>query len=69
VQVFRRPASLQDSASLKLHGLDADASYTVTDVDTSNNTVGTGRALMNVGLGVVLHERPGSSILVYKKKG
>jgi alpha-galactosidase len=69
VQVFRRPASLQESASLKLHGLDPNASYTVTDVDSSSNTVVTGRDLMGSGLGVVLHERPGSSILIYKKKG
>jgi alpha-galactosidase len=67
VQVFRRPASQSESAHLKLHGLDPNASYTVTDVDSSSKTVLTGRDLMDSGLGVVLKERPGSSILIYRK--
>jgi alpha-galactosidase len=67
VQVFRRPNSSSSSLQVKLRGLDPQAKYTVTNIDTSDKKVATGQDLMNKGVLSELRESPGSSILTYKK--
>ena len=67
VQVFRRPNSSDNSLQLKLNGLDPNAKYTVTDLDTTDSKVLSGKDLMNTGIVSELKERPSSAILVYKK--
>jgi alpha-galactosidase len=66
VQVFRRAESPFESAHLKLHALDADAHYSVTNFDAGTTDM-TGRELMGQGIPVELKNQPDSAIFVYKK--
>ncbi len=68
VQVFRRPRSVYESARLKLRGLEDDASYTVTDLDSGAARTVTGRELMHEGLLVTMKDQPGSAVVTYAKK-
>jgi alpha-galactosidase len=70
VQVFRRDQSFYETARLKLHGLEASASYTVTDLtDSHGKTQGpfTGRELMESGLPVSLSSEPSAAVLLYQR--
>lgn len=68
VQAFRRPQSIYESARLKLHGLDATARYTVTDLDRPGATQQlTGDELMNSGLLVVAPGQPAAVVVSYRK--
>jgi alpha-galactosidase len=67
VQAFRRAESKQDSARLKLCGLEPDARYTVTVFDVPDTTQATGRELMDAGLQIAIKEQPGATVILYKK--
>ncbi len=67
VQAFRRENSAEESLRLTLHGVEVDASYTLTNLDTSDVTETTGRALLEEGVEIVLREKPKSAVLVYRK--
>ena len=68
VQAFRRPASNYQSAQLPLKGLDASATYTVTDVDAPDRPQTlTGKQLMTTGLEVRMDTRPAATILRYER--
>jgi alpha-galactosidase len=69
VQVFRRSESIYKSADLRLSGLDPEARYRVRNLDSAEADVITGRRLMDVGLPVVLNERPSAVVIVYEKVG
>jgi len=66
VQVFRRPGVTVDSAQYKLSGLESAGTYTLTNLDTSVQTIVSGDGLMNAGLSVVMPNAPGSALFVYK---
>jgi alpha-galactosidase len=66
IQVFRRGDSIYRQADLKLHGLDADKDYVITDVDTNKATRTKGRELMEQGLTIEIARKPGASLLAYK---
>ena len=66
IQVFRRGDSIYRQADLKLHGLDADKDYVITDVDTNKVTRTRGRELMEQGLTIEIALKPGASLLTYK---
>ena len=66
MQVFRRGDSVYRQADLKLHGLDADKDYAVTDLDTSKVTRTKGRELMEQGLTIEIARKPGATLLTYK---
>ncbi len=68
VQAFRHDKSPEDSAKLRLRGLDPSAVYTLADCDNPGTTEMTGRELMESGLPVVLKNRPAAAIITYKKK-
>jgi alpha-galactosidase len=68
VQAFRRANSVYESARLKLHGLDPNAVYTLTNFDVEGSTEISGRELLDRGLLVVLAERPAAAVITYKKK-
>jgi alpha-galactosidase len=68
VQAFRRPDSAYDSARFILRGLDANARYSITDFDTRNATVLTGRELMAKGFPVSISDKPGAVIIRYAKQ-
>jgi alpha-galactosidase len=67
VQVFRRVDSIYEAARLRLRGLDAAATYTVTDLDRDTSTTLTGRELLDEGLPVEMRERPGAALITYRK--
>jgi len=67
VQAFRREKCPQASLRLKLHGLDSNATYTLTNFDISGTEKMTGQELMEKGLPVNIQEQPGSAIIMYKK--
>lgn len=66
VQVFRREEAKESSTRLKLQGLDAKATYDVTNVD-GGASVKTGQELMEDGLEVSLEPRS-AAIFYYKAK-
>ena len=66
VQVFRRHNSFYESASFKLFGLDAEADYVVSDLDTGEQERRTGRQLLTDGLPVAIATRPGVAIMTYR---
>jgi alpha-L-fucosidase len=68
VQVFRRPDSPDESKHVKLRGLEPDAVYTLTNLDSGNVTESTGRDLAEKGITILIKDKPGSAIIVYKKK-
>jgi len=68
IQVFRRGDSIYEAVRVKLHGLEPDAVYTLTNIDVSDATELTGRELMDRGLRVVIAEQPGAVVLTYQRK-
>ena len=67
VQAFRREKSDDAAKSLRLRGLDADASYEVTDLDAGVAKTVTGQDLMQKGLHVEVAGEPGAAIILYKR--
>ncbi len=67
LQVFRRPASVYESARLKLRGLDPNATYTLREVNTNTVQTVPGAELMSRGLLIAITEQPGAAIFVYEK--
>jgi alpha-galactosidase len=68
VQAFRRAESLYETLRVKLHDLDADAVYTLTNLDVPGTTEAKGRDLMEKGLLIPIEKSPGSAVITYKKK-
>ena len=67
MEVFRRSASPYETANIKLQGLNANALYTVTNLDTSSSQDFSGRDLMEQGLPILLKQKPDSALLTYKR--
>jgi len=65
VQVFRRAESPYETARFCLGGLDPEARYRLTDLDTATTTEAAGADLMGKGLPVTLPKRTTSAILTY----
>jgi len=68
VQAFRRPGCISSSARLPLRGLDAQASYEATDLDSSRSWNMIGRELMGGGVPVNVSEAPGSALIIYRRE-
>ncbi len=68
VQAFRRPDSPFVRADFRLRGLDPVATYEVTNLDAEGSPQMRGADLMEKGLAVELKDKPGSAVIVYKKK-
>ncbi len=66
LQVFRRAHSPYESATFYLHGIDADASYRITDLDGGEWRVA-GRDLIENGLSISIKERRTAKIYLYDK--
>lgn len=67
VQAFRRPQCAEEAAHYRLRGLDPQARYAVTDLDSGQAQTLTGRELMDDGLPVAIPAQPGASILTYTR--
>jgi len=68
VQAFRRAENADETVRVKLRGLTADATYTVTDFDVAGSTDASGRELMDNGLTIAVKAKPGAAIIAYKRK-
>jgi alpha-galactosidase len=68
VQAFRRAESIYESARLRLHALEPDAVYVLTNLDETGSTEMTGRELSDKGWLIPIKQRPGAVVLTYKKK-
>jgi len=69
VQVFRRAESPYVEGCFKLKGLDPNARYAVTDLDSERTREMKGRELMEKGLSVVVKDRPVAVFITYKAIG
>ena len=68
VQAFRREDSIFVSACFKLHGLDPEAYYRITDLDCPHKKmVMSGKELQTAGLPVTMEHAPQANIFVYCK--
>lgn len=67
VQVFRRSQSIYKAAELRLSGLEPEARYTVNNLDSNAEEIRTGQELMDIGLSVVVNERPGAVLFAYER--
>ncbi|MCX6219649.1 MAG: alpha-galactosidase [Bacteroidia bacterium] len=67
LQAFRRPECSDESVTYVLHGLKPKARYEVRNLDEPTSVEMIGSQLMREGVKVVLRERPGAAVVVYKK--
>jgi len=67
VQAFRRAECPHESARFLLRGLEPDARYTLTDLDTGHTEQRAGRQLMKEGLSITILQRPSAPVVLYKK--
>jgi alpha-galactosidase len=67
VVAFRRQASPFPKMVAPLHGLDAEATYEVRDLDTDKTCQTSGADLMGDGLKIKIDDRPGSRLLIYRR--
>jgi alpha-galactosidase len=67
VQAFRRAESPAGSASLRLRGLDAAATYRLTNLDGGRASDMSGRELLEAGYPLTLAERPSAAIVTYRR--
>jgi alpha-galactosidase len=67
VQVFRRAGSYYESARFSLGGLEPEARYSITDLDSGRSQEHTGHELVAEGLKVSPERRSSATVLLYKK--
>jgi alpha-galactosidase len=67
VQAFRRSQSIYEVARLRLSGLNPDANYLVTDLETKKSTRHRGQELMDPGLAVNLPNRSSATAVTYRR--
>ncbi len=67
VQVFRRERCIYQAARLPLRGLEAEARYRVTDLDTGVSEEATGEELTAQGALVTIDQCPGTVLLRYER--
>jgi alpha-galactosidase len=69
VQAFRRQLSDCAETTFKLMGLDAHATYEVTDLDAPDTSRAlTGNQLMHEGLVISINDQPGAALVHYRRK-
>lgn len=68
IQVFRRENCMESSACFKLQGLQADAVYRVTDLDSEETQRLSGQTLMEKGVTVAINDKPSAIIKVYARE-
>ncbi len=67
VQAFRRRANEDSARIFPLQGLDADAVYSLTDLDSERTRLMSGKDLLKSGLAITINERPGAVLITYTK--
>jgi alpha-galactosidase len=66
VLAYRRSGSPYQRASYKLHGLNADDNYEITNADTAEKQTISGHDLMTAGVSIEMKYAPESSLLIYQ---
>lgn len=66
VQVFRRHNSFYESARFNMFGLDPEANYLMSNLDTGVRESHSGHELLKDGLPVTIAAKPGVAILTYR---
>lgn len=66
--MFRRPDSHYTQGEFPLFGLDAEATYTITDVDSNATMTATGRELMDKGVKITMENHPSAVLYHYEKQ-
>jgi alpha-galactosidase len=66
VQVFRRHNSFYESARFNMFGLDPQANYLISNLDTGVRESHSGHELLKDGLPVTITAKPGVAILTYR---
>ena len=66
IQMFRREGSPFDSGMFKLYGLNPDASYVFTDVDTNRSFTVRGKTAMEQGIRLTVPQKRGACIWTYR---
>ena len=69
MQAFRRPDNKEPLVSFRLRGLEADAQYTITDLDSGEVHETSGRELADTGLAVTAPTSPSALLFLYQKRG
>ena len=69
IVALRRPGSPYETARFSLRGLEPNASYEVTNLDSKERTVSSGGELGKEGLSIHLATRPDSSLFLYRRSG
>ncbi len=67
LQAFRRATSVYESARFKLRGLEPDARYVLTNLNSGNAQTLTGRELSEHGFSVAIEAQPGDTVITYTK--
>ena len=65
VVALKRPENKEGRKTLKLKGLDGEASYQVTNLDTKKSWTVAGSQLMGAGLEIELANQPDSALIQY----
>jgi len=68
VVVLRRPGSPYETARFPLRGLNENATYQITTLDTGEARTRSGKELLHGGLEVILQTRPGSALVTYERR-
>jgi len=68
VQAFRRAECVQESLTVKLRGLDPDATYSVREIGGTEEREVAGKVLMEGGMDVASPSKPSAMIVTYKRK-
>jgi alpha-galactosidase len=68
VVALRRPGSPYQAARFPLQGLAAAASYSVTNLDSGEESAFTAADLLQQGLPIIVNQRPGSALLEYARR-
>jgi alpha-galactosidase len=67
VVVLKRPLASYSQTSLLLKAILADSQYEITNVDTGEHKIVTGRELTDKGIGVHLLKAPDSALFIYRR--
>ncbi|MFA6127752.1 MAG: alpha-galactosidase [Bacteroidales bacterium] len=67
IQVFRRDSCNEDAMTLRLHNLNPNAQYQVTNLDLGGNEKMSGKTLMEKGLSVEITGKPAAVVISYKE--
>jgi alpha-galactosidase len=67
IVALKRPANKEGRKALRLKGLDGEASYQLTNLDTKKSWTVSGSQLMDAGLEIELAHQPDSALIQYRR--